>query len=209
MTRWSRKPHSLPFQSTCPARGTTRILLDIAILRKISIHVPREGHDRTLGVHAATASYFNPRAPRGARPQRAVRTDEADVNFNPRAPRGARLGFTRSNSRSPIFQSTCPARGTTSDSLSSVPTDCDFNPRAPRGARHQARLDDSKRSRFQSTCPARGTTRLRARYRRSHRISIHVPREGHDKSAVKCYNFNIISIHVPREGHDSTRLYSL
>ena len=34
------------FQSTCPARGTTRGWGDIALLELISIHVPREGHDQ-------------------------------------------------------------------------------------------------------------------------------------------------------------------
>ena len=35
------------------------------------------------------------------------------------------------------------------------------------------------------------------------KISIHVPREGHDSGLVSIYNKNIyISIHVPREGHD-------
>ena len=36
-----------PFQSTCPARGTTRSV-DVALVpNAISIHVPREGHDKS------------------------------------------------------------------------------------------------------------------------------------------------------------------
>ena len=34
------------------------------------------------------------------------------------------------------------------------------------------------------------------------RISIHVPREGHDGSVAAEWARMIISIHVPREGHD-------
>ncbi len=33
------------FQSTCPARGTTDVLLASLDAKGISIHVPREGHD--------------------------------------------------------------------------------------------------------------------------------------------------------------------
>ena len=33
------------FQSTCPARGTTRLLMQFVMAFGISIHVPREGHD--------------------------------------------------------------------------------------------------------------------------------------------------------------------
>ena len=81
--------------------------------------------------------YFNPRAPRGARPCRRVCiTGSKDISihvpreghdektvtesrkrlkdFNPRAPRGARRCRSGDIKRSHgIFQSTCPARGTT------------------------------------------------------------------------------------------------
>ena len=103
-----------------------------------------------------------------------------------------------------IFQSTCPARGTTLVFAASV-----------------------LRVEFQSTCPARGTTVASSEPSPHGGISIHVPREGHDSGVGwgccwGCY-FNpraprgarrsceraayqaiTISIHVPREGHDST-----
>ena len=56
------------------------------------------------------------------------------------------------------FQSTCPARGTTS--------------------RKEAMLNYA---RFQSTCPARGTTAAYDGFTAAIDISIHVPREGHDE----------------------------
>ena len=37
--------------------------------RQISIHVPREGHDLQLYESGVVRRYFNPRAPRGARPE--------------------------------------------------------------------------------------------------------------------------------------------
>ena len=33
------------FQSTCPARGTTKMAIGGDAMENISIHVPREGHD--------------------------------------------------------------------------------------------------------------------------------------------------------------------
>ena len=58
----------IEFQSTCPARGTTVVILASGILQGIiSIHVPREGHDTYPSAVRLHAVYFNPRAPRGAR----------------------------------------------------------------------------------------------------------------------------------------------
>ena len=58
--------------------------------------------------------YFNPRAPRGARPTKKSQ-EVFYKNFNPRAPRGARPAF---HLYITIFH-------------------VNFNPRAPRGARQQ------------------------------------------------------------------------
>ena len=57
-----------------------------------------------------------------------------------------------------IFQSTCPARGTTSSTRFISTKIIYFNPRAPRGARHTMSDTTIKDVQFQSTCPARGTT---------------------------------------------------
>ena len=103
-------------------------------------------------------TYFNPRAPRGARPgslpalrggQRFQSTRPArgatvsfgmefnpTSNFNPRAPRGARP---------------CPRRSWNS-------LRCHFNPRAPRGARPLGLYYKPDCGSFQSTRPARGAT---------------------------------------------------
>ena len=169
------------FQSTCPARGTT-LVLSVSLL---------------LDVH------FNPRAPRGARPRVAVYLYAWQYYFNPRAPRGARrkcrgcrLDYARISIHVPreghdshrtetldrrdLFQSTCPARGTTITAPIALPIAPDFNPRAPRGARLLIDVATIIVRLFQSTCPARGTTVLVNRLTVSQRISIHVPREGHD-----------------------------
>ena len=158
----TRRYSSRVFQSTCPARGTTC--------------------PHAVAVHTCN---FNPRAPRGARP-RWINYEAAATpisihvpreghdppsqtfrslfgHFNPRAPRGARQLSSGSCARQAIFQSTCPARGTTAFCK-------DF-----------ARTGGE----FQSTCPARGTTRCMLGDTSVLRISIHVPREGHD-SPSRC-----------------------
>ena len=82
-------------------------------LRLISIHMPLAGHDCKFASVLFTGLYFNPRAPCGARPP------------PPPYP-----------SPSPIFQSTCPLRGTTGGGKPNLAATIIF----------------------QSTCPLRGTT---------------------------------------------------
>ena len=191
---------------------------------------------------------FNPRAPRGARLVSSFNSLLFNFNFNPRAPRGARpdtaagkraqkyisihvpreghdLAAKYGVGMSSIFQSTCPARGTT---LRGYILRCDvaisihvpreghdgsgrqstaatryFNPRAPRGARLFEDTYCDAMWQFQSTCPARGTTWMQCHYRLQFDISIHVPREGHDCMSRPIKPMRpVISIHVPREGHD-------
>ena len=55
------------FQSTCPARGTTAARPAAEPMFRISIHVPREGHDDVFVDVRRVPPNFNPRAPRGAR----------------------------------------------------------------------------------------------------------------------------------------------
>ena len=78
------------FQSTCPARGTTLFICASYKILNISIHVPREGHDFVIKDFIFAYKYFNPRAPRGARPFSSLRSSAIIQDFNPRAPRGAR-----------------------------------------------------------------------------------------------------------------------
>ena len=104
--------HSCQFQSTCPARGTTLVIAKQDGSAFISIHVPREGHDApALIIHQQpTISIHVPR----------------EGHDQPQMPPTVRRQ---------LFQSTCPARGTTKKrrNLHIIPS-------------------------FQSTCPARGTT---------------------------------------------------
>ena len=140
-----------------PREGHDKKIIVAGSLVLISIHVPREGHDYAFAPFAAMPVNFNPRAPRGARHPGASRCSWADaisihvpreghdrplegcdegLFISIHVPReGHDLSTARSGSSVSLFQSTCPARGTT-DYLSPI-------------AHRQA---------FQSTCPARGTT---------------------------------------------------
>ena len=77
------------FQSTRPVWGATLIEAVIFNDITISIHAPRVGRDHTTKTRTQERSYFNPRAPCGARRQKASSCN-TDENFNPRAPCGAR-----------------------------------------------------------------------------------------------------------------------
>ena len=127
-----------------------------------------------------TKKDFNPRTPRGVRPNGPAATIRAP-NFNPRTPRGVRLSLVITLSGIFPFQSTHPARGATPYGLPDpealrisihAPREgCDmvppcllclrvyFNPRTPRGVRL-----------------------LFATLLEGHNaISIHAPREGCDR----------------------------
>ena len=87
-----RVPQKCVFQSTRPSRGATRggCVHIHPRQEKISIHAPLAGRDLATACLLICSSYFNPRAPRGARrPGDAVKS-HGPKDFNPRAPRGAR-----------------------------------------------------------------------------------------------------------------------
>ena len=136
----------------------------------ISIHVPREGHDGwSRAKKNCCFTYFNPRAPRGARRQ---------DNRQQIAPKK--------------FQSTCPARGTT------LPGKTPYVARiisihVPReGHDLLYSFIINTHNLFQSTCPARGTTYIARSQPGTLPISIHVPREGHDVYFVGKVDFTAL-----------------
>ena len=170
------------FQSTCPARGTTESEDDAENYVTFQSTCPARGTTGTEPTEGGATTYFNPRAPRGARQEReSLYRRNGGISIH--VPReGHDQLSSGSCARQAIFQSTCPARGTTRPAWCKrrdykyfnpraprgarlTGSRCsrqltDFNPRAPRGARPAYhRLGDGHDA-FQSTCPARGTTRL-------------------------------------------------
>ena len=102
------------FQSTPPARGATRRGTGQLQVLDISIHAPREGGDCGVLQRTHWLLYFNPRPPRGGRPDRST---------------GSFALYRK-------FQSTPPARGATKRKGNLLRRGHYFNPRPPRGGRH-------------------------------------------------------------------------
>ena len=170
-----------PFQSTCPARGTTQQRQKQSAPKHISIHVPREGHDLVVRLSFNCLQRISIHVPREGHDQAALAKAQGEVLFQSTCPaRGTTLSLICVQVPKP-FQSTCPARGTTGDIYNGY-----------------------GEVEFQSTCPARGTTVRTSLNASSAAISIHVPREGHDYTDTNAKGNEVISIHVPREGHDYT-----
>ena len=87
-SRWACSS-SLPISIHAPREGRDELLAGAVVAGDISIHAPREGRDGRTPPAVPKAAYFNPRAPRGARPARGCHQWNKSY-FNPRAPRGAR-----------------------------------------------------------------------------------------------------------------------
>ena len=191
------------FQSTRPARGATQYELTYLSQVYISIHAPREGRDLFLYYHPIILHYFNPRAPRGARPRRQrhgrcaraisihAPREGRDVSSTPMAISRSLFQSTRpargaTAQRKPIlkttgeFQSTRPARGATATEIQQRSRDRHFNPRAPRGARPTPTKSSRGSGNFNPRAP-RGARLYGGRFSGIRIfISIHAPREGRD-----------------------------
>ena len=173
------------FQSTRPLRGATVEEAAKMAKRKISIHAPLAGRDRHAACGNAEHPDCNPRAPCGARREKAELIND-DRYFNPRAPCGARPG-----SAGPIA-----ARA------------CDFNPRAPCGARLSTVLSAfADFCEFQSTRPLRGaTSSTRSRSRRTSNFNPRAPCGARRNFDISPHKHSRISIHAPLAGRDDVNL---
>ena len=130
---------------------------------EISIHAPREGGDGGDSQRQHRQKDFNPRPPRGGRPNGHL-TVFPIFCISIHAPReGGDRAFLYAPARHQIFQSTPPARGATA---------CGLNLCCQAG--------------FQSTPPARGATEAYMQRRVVFEISIHAPREGGDGQDGYC-----------------------
>ncbi len=221
---WSSRSR---FQSTPPARGATLAAAYAAIVAFVSIHAPRAGGDAGSGSACASPASFNPRPPRGGRPDLL----EIGLNYY-------------------LFQSTPPARGATFHSQTSLPGWECFNPRPPRGGRpgkrqavynvwlcfnprpprggrprraicqsplpwvsihapraggdHTELVRFIKEGMFQSTPPARGATRARhIRTELSERFQSTPPARGATDGVAELAINCLVSIHAPRAGGDT------
>ena len=155
-----QKPFNLcTFQSTLPVGGATGSQADGKQNIKISIHAPRGGSDSPI-----------------------VGKNSPIIYFNPRSPWGERLRIFRLFRRHPLFQSTLPVGGATTNTTQIVSL-----------------------QEFQSTLPVGGATSLAFRRLQRVSISIHAPRGGSDLYYYPFHLDLVISIHAPRGGSDRSR----
>ena len=145
-------------------------------------------------------------------------------DFNPRPPRGGRPQLSAVTPQEGTLQSTPPARGATTNNRYAY-GNTSISIHAPREGGDHTEPDTAHirfisihapreggdvawsekvkdRETFQSTPPARGATMIVRRLTPLECISIHAPREGGDSIIPNQRNFINISIHAPREGGD-------
>ena len=172
------------FQSTRPAWGATWRMCAVQVGIAISIHAPRVGRDGLSMPKSAYLLYFNPRAPRGARPQ-LVATLLEGIAFQSTRPA---WGATRSQELrrcQHMISIHAPRVGRDKSRRKCWARSSHFNPRAPRGARPWPPWDCGRCPGFQSTRPAWGATKRREEQRRADEISIHAPRVGRDRRGLR------------------------
>ena len=160
------------------------------------------GATLTFPPTAFTVTYFNPRAPCGARP---LGYSAALSTFSFQSTRPVR-GATKSGSP-PCYTDSisihAPRAGRDASHRQNLRQSVNFNPRAPCGARLRQSVRIYPSSTFQSTRPVRGATRFLMSVNKFHVISIHAPRAGRDfLVSSSSSSSSSISIHAPRAGRD-------
>ena len=99
------------FQSTRPARGATSAGVRHAQHRAISIHAPREGRDCELRNIKYRMQDISIHAPREGRDVYDYGNTEGSLYFNPRAPRGARPLHARQQGAAVFISIHAPREG--------------------------------------------------------------------------------------------------
>jgi len=95
-----------------PRAGRDSVSGPPAHLAGVSIHAPRAGRDKAIDAFVALND-VSIHAPRAGRDASGIRLPRFITGFNPRAPRGARPDITDMLNGLDKFQSTRPARGAT------------------------------------------------------------------------------------------------
>ena len=149
--------------------------------------MPRVGHDYLATCLPWHLSHFNPRAPRGAR-QSILDLRPSAKSISIHVPREGHDDDYRAIMQADAISIHVPREGHDYRWKNLPCSLSNFNPRAPRGARLYKQtalflLDID----FNPRAP-RGARQRKIYWRVCcHRISIHVPREGHDEFCVLVY----------------------
>ena len=122
------------FQPTRPLRGATLVRLSKPTTSLISTHAPLAGRDEAPN-QVLNLVLISTHAPLAGRDDRGGLRCKLRSYFNPRAPCGARQADADDLQAMKQFQPTRPLRGATKFPLPLFLLSLDFNPRAPCGAR--------------------------------------------------------------------------
>ena len=145
----------------------------------ISIHAPRVGRDKASSSIAPEVSYFNPRAPCGARPNKCPIKDHPMPFQSTRPVWGATTIVT--DLADGISISIHAPRVGRDSALQNLAVALVISIHAPRVGRDKTCIYVGLRDWiFQSTRPVWGATWHRTRFVDGHLISIHAPRVGRD-----------------------------
>ena len=197
------------FQSTRPVWGaTTRTTGRACRHGQFQSTRPVWGATRAGSLSLSLSTYFNPRAPCGARRlARSVASIALIISIHaPRVGRDAAdLGLHQCLRQ---FQSTRPVWGATHGDFHNQNKAVHFNPRAPCGARLGFRFEQRLLNfdfNPRAPCGARPGSKTGDIIGES--ISIHAPRVGRDRFQVVANQIVLISIHAPRVGRDGRECF--
>ena len=144
----------------------------------VPIHASLAGGDETYKLYGGRTSYFNPRLPRGRRPQWFFAMLSL-LHFNPRLPRGRRLVVCNTYMPVNYFNPRLP-RGRRLQRLGAVAEHVQFQSTPPSREATLMSLRPVSMAEFQSTPPSREATGTGTRRRKQSLISIHASLAGGD-----------------------------
>ena len=149
-------------------------------------------------------SYFNPRAPCGAR-LTSNRGREEQLHFNPRAPCGARRSIRLSMYAAISISTHAPLAGRDNASAAGNDAADDISTHAPLAGRDKVVSITSDRGRISTHAPLAGRDLTTLRSRSKNCISTHAPLAGRDFHWWSFVSAYYISTHAPLAGRDRIR----
>ena len=208
------------FQSTCPVRGTTHIQAGEAATVRISIHVPRAGHDERRIIVLCLIEIFQSTCPmRGT--TKTAWAILCSFQFQSTCPMRGTTYCSRLMKKSGAFQSTCPMLGTTelgttftamgSISIHVPHAGHDLCQRrsffllyisihVPHAGHDLESMPLCRHFIFQSTCPMRGTTCSSKKLSKDNHFNPRAPCGARLKPVTKRVEVSIFQSTCPMRG---------
>ena len=151
---------------------------------KISIHAPRTGRDATQTTKSFKSAEFQSTRPVRGATQTIWMSRSFASYFNPRAPYGARHTRRYSITQRQAISIHAPRTGRDPNQTALIDKEDNFNPRAPYGARPGWRRGAAGMLHFNPRAPYGARLARGLEMQLPKRISIHAPRTGRDRFRV-------------------------